>query len=100
MVSYLIEKGANQNIVDNTYRELPIHYLAKSCGSSNRDMFENVAALSENLDTLNSFGETPLQVACQYSKNTRAVYYLINKGADFNREDQWGFTPLDKAAEW
>ncbi len=59
--------------------------------------FEKHTVSSNGLDDLrDEFGQTPLWVACSRG-NLAMVDYLCKKGADINRSDRQGRTPLHAA---
>lgn len=82
--------------------------LAAGCGASVHDyalkgdvrgLERMIEADPSLLEARNKLGKTPLHQAVT-SGSTRAVQWLIDRGADVNARDGTGMTPLHVAAWW
>jgi len=93
IVVYLLEKGANPNITDNT-GYAPINLAAYNNQSK---MVQLLIKHKPDLNTQNSEGFTPLHYAV-YNGNLEIVKILIEAGADSTIKEKDGYTAFDYAA--
>ncbi len=90
LLACLKEKGANLDRPDR-FQRTPLHY---ACIQGN---VESVRFLkqADNINLGDKQGQTPLHFAAEYNQ-LQVIREL--EGADVNRTDNFGWTPLDKAA--
>jgi hypothetical protein len=50
-----------------------------------------------NINTVNTFGETPLHMACGKYKDMTSIHFLVSKGADMKIKNSMGDSPMDIA---
>ena len=98
-VSFLLQKGANPNIVDQ-YGYSPLHYAAREhrcqlgCGCV--EVIKQLLDSGADPNCTTIWGETPLHIAveCQLCKEDQVVKMLLERGADKTIADEKGRTPL------
>jgi len=80
-----------------TYWKENIHYLFKACKIGNKAavifLLDHVVYPIVWINKINKDGRTPLFIACQEG-HIAIVKYLVDHGANLNREDYDGWTPL------
>ena len=103
MVQILLDGGADPNLADPCWRGAPTPlYMAALTG--NKEAVQLLLERSVNPNTANISGKTPLHaiVDCNFqiaqSDRIYVVKLLINGGAQPNKEDNLGWTPLHHAA--
>ncbi|MFH1777868.1 MAG: ankyrin repeat domain-containing protein [Candidatus Omnitrophota bacterium] len=52
------------------------------------------------INTVNKQGDTALHLACQRKYNAKVIAYLISKGAQINKRNSLGMSPLIVASAW
>lgn len=98
MIEYLVEKGAEIDVLD----EAGVAALQRASYRGNLDVVQCLVDLGANVDVVvdndeeDVDGETPLFWACE-GKSFDVVKYLVEHGADVNKENEYGETPLFKA---
>ncbi len=87
----LLGKEANPNIVDKKGRS-PLHLAARQM-NGNKIIDLLLAHSKVKVDDVDGKGQTALHIAA-YESNDKVVKYLINKGANPNITNKWGYSPL------
>ena len=99
MVKFLVEKGADINLEDG-YGYTP---LMKAIDYYNIGLAKNIIDLKPDLNAIcSATGDTPLTYlvnANKYGGGADLCYYMIKNGADINKKNKEGNTPLMIAAE-
>jgi ankyrin repeat protein len=73
-----------------------MHY---ACMQNNLDMCKLLLSHCKNINLINIYGMTPLDIAASNQNATKIVGYLIEKGADYNLKNINGKTALHFVAE-
>ncbi|PTY39925.1 ankyrin repeat domain-containing protein [Brachyspira hampsonii] len=98
MVKFLAEKGADINLEDG-YGYTP---LMKAIDYYNIGLAKNIVDLKPDLNAIcSATGDTPLTYlvnANKYGGGADLCYYMIKNGADINKKNKEGNTPLMIAA--
>ena len=98
MVKFLVEKGADINLEDG-YGYTP---LMKAIDYYNIGLAKNIINLKPDLNAIcSATGDTPLTYlvnAKKYGGGADLCYYMIKNGADINKKNKEGNTPLMIAA--
>ncbi|WP_020004698.1 ankyrin repeat domain-containing protein [Brachyspira innocens] len=98
MVKFLVEKGADINLEDG-YGYTP---LMKAIDYYNVGLAKNIIDLKPDLNAIcSATGDTPLTYlvnANKYGGGADLCYYMIKNGADINKKNKEGNTPLMIAA--
>ncbi|PCG18899.1 ankyrin repeat domain-containing protein [Brachyspira sp. G79] len=98
MVKFLVEKGADINLEDG-YGYTP---LMKAIDYYNIGLAKNIIDLKPDLNAIcSATGDTPLTYlvnAKKYGGGADLCYYMIKNGADINKKNKEGNTPLMIAA--
>ncbi|WP_297300004.1 ankyrin repeat domain-containing protein [uncultured Brachyspira sp.] len=98
MVKFLVEKGADINLEDG-YGYTP---LMKAIDYDNIGLAKNIIDLKPDLNAVcSATGDTPLTYlvnANKYGGGADLCYYMIKNGADINKKNKEGNTPLMIAA--
>ncbi|MBW5411152.1 hypothetical protein E6A50_12345, partial [Brachyspira hampsonii] len=98
MVKFLVEKGADINLEDG-YGYTP---LMKAIDYYNIGLAKNIIDLKPDLNAVcSATGDTPLTYlvnAKKYGGGADLCYYMIKNGADINKKNKEGNTPLMIAA--
>lgn len=93
MVRFLVDNGANPNIVDANQKWAALHFAARD------QKLLVVQALLDSgslVDAEDSFGNTPLWRCVMAAKpNSELVRRLIGKGADPRKKNRHGASPMD-----
>ena len=91
IVKLLAEKNADMNLEDG-YGYSP---LMKAFEYYNSNLIMEIIDLNADLNTICSAnGETPLTRFASMSDYTKLAYYMIKNGADVNKQNNNGYTPL------
>lgn len=91
MVKYLVEKGANVNIVGNIQGTSALHWAVSN---GNIEMVKYLIEKKANINVINfSLKETPLIWAAK-AGNFEIVKYLVENSADINIENIYKQSPL------
>ena len=95
MVEWLIQKGANPNI-PNGHGDTSLHVAAKW---GTREIAECLVGQGGgDVNHANGRGDTPLHYAA-INGNRVMVQYLIEQGAEINRPNNYGNTPIMAAVD-
>ena len=89
-VTVLLEHGANHKIHSYSLTT-PLHYAASA---KEPDCIRLLLEAGTDVDCLTNWNQTPLIHAAAYIKDVRHAELLLDAGADFNRRDRDGITPL------
>lgn len=90
IMKYLLENGANPNVVDSYYKASP---LLVAIGSNNFSAVEALVELGADVNFGNTNGFTALhKAAC--SNNLAFMKYLVDHGADIKANDNAGNTVM------
>ena len=92
---YLLEKGANPNVIFGISKTASVMHLAASMKSAK--WLEIALAFNGDVNLLNAMNETPISRAVREGLEDN-VMLLIESGADLNRKGNGGYTPLHNAA--
>ncbi|XP_065578779.1 poly [ADP-ribose] polymerase tankyrase-like [Artemia franciscana] len=95
-VKCLLVEGANPNARDGMYRT-PLHNAAEK----NRivDIYSTLIKHGAEIDPLDSYNQTPLQLAILYLAELSSIRCLLERGANQNTRDRRERTPLHYAAQ-
>jgi ankyrin repeat protein len=88
-MEYLIENGANINILDNE-EQTPLFH---ACQFDKREIAELLIKNGALIDTQDSDGESPLLIACR-NGSIEIAKLLIDQGANLSIQDDDGESPL------
>jgi hypothetical protein len=104
IVNYLISKGADVNLKNNS-GNTPLHIaLGAECvlgGSSVKpEIVDSLITNGADVNAKNWDGRTPLHVAVGRLCQINVLDSLITNGADVNVQDRSGNTPLHEAYYW
>ncbi|KAJ5076860.1 serine/threonine-protein kinase sty13 [Anaeramoeba ignava] len=91
IVRYLVENGANLNIIDNN----GLTPLMIAVDSESHDMVEFLLSYGANVDAVNEYGETCLHKVID--QNSKISYILLSYGANPFLKDIDNKLPLDYA---
>ena len=95
MVKFLVEKGADINLEDG-YGYTPLIIAIKY---RNIGLAKNIIDLKPDLNAIcSATGDTPLTYLVNANKYADLCYYMIKNGADINKKNKEGNTPLMIAA--
>jgi len=83
---YLIEQGIDIQKKDNIHQNA-IHYASYSCSV---EFIKHLHGLGLSLDVPDENGRTPLLIALNWNPSFDVVAYLLEQGADINRETTVG----------
>jgi len=92
VVSYLLENGANPNIV-NIRKESPLHFA--TC-FGNWEIASSLISHGAWIDTEDDCGDTPLHWAVR-ENNIEVIEYLVSKGANIDHPNEDDESPKDLA---
>ena len=92
LVSWLVEKGADMEAVDN-YQRTALHKHAGLRGSDISPFLE----LGANVHATDTYGDTPLHFAAGSGFNAPAIKALLAHGADATALNMYKQTPLEYA---
>ncbi len=97
IVPYLLEKGANPNLLTQNKDGLTaLHWCAHKGGAHLAKMLLDAKA-DPNLKS--NDGLIPLHYAARGDWKNEEARLLIDHGSDINAQENYGFTPLHEAAE-
>ena len=77
--------------MEKLYFSSSLHYLV-NMGFSNEIIYDYLQNNDSDINSTNSFGETPLHYAVR-NGNTRLIRLLLNEKADLYQMDEFGYTP-------
>ena len=84
--------------MDKLYYSSSLHYLV-NMGFSNEIIYDYLQNNDSDINSTNSFGETPLHYAIR-NGNTRLITLLLDKKADLYQIDEFGNTPYSLIMKW
>jgi ankyrin repeat protein/beta-lactamase regulating signal transducer with metallopeptidase domain/6-phosphogluconolactonase (cycloisomerase 2 family) len=91
----LLEVGADVNARTSEGGWNPLHIAALQ---SNKDVAESLIAKGAELDAENHNNRLTSLLITQRTGDIDFAEFLLGKGANLNNKDEWGWTPLHKAA--
>ena len=96
MVSLLIDKGIDYNLMDTAEEVKALHYAAKRKEQA-LEFTKEFAKYHANIDEIGGSGGTALMKACYWRVPVEVVKFLLEQGADPNHQSKRGTTPLISA---
>ena len=97
IVKMLIERGADVNTKDKDRHWTALHFAAQS---QRDDIVKALLDHGADADPMDTFGNTALWVAVMNaSSNLDVVRRLVQSGADPNRKNKAGVSPIDIAKQ-
>jgi hypothetical protein len=98
LVNDFSDRQLTQSAPARPLTKVDIHELVRK---SNLPEMKKHRFTAEEVNLRNSFGHTPLHVACSLERgNIEVVAYLVSLGADVNAPDLDGWTPLHAACRY
>ncbi|KXT18471.1 hypothetical protein AC579_2243 [Pseudocercospora musae] len=94
---FLVDHGADVTKRDN-YGNTVFHLATKSHDPSAL-LLEYVSSVGLPVDVQNDWGETPLHLASEWPANITALKFLVEAGADINKKNYRGHSPLGTAIQ-
>jgi len=88
VINFLVEKGANINIVVNGYS-----ILHTACINNNFDTIKYLVDKGINIDIRTEKGDTPFQFVCDYC-SIEVIRYFIEQGVNVNEISSTGRYPI------
>lgn len=105
ILKFLVENGADIDTQQEESDDYLIHVAADkgSCEIAEfiLDEFDKLNVHRYSIiNVTNNDGETPLHRAAAGDDNNPMIEWLIKNGANINRKDDYGNTPIQEAEEW
>lgn len=90
----LLSSGADPG-VQNAFGNTPLHM---ACLNGHLSICQELVAYNANIEACNYRGQTPLHVAAASSHGVDCLTFLLEQGANINKQSADGRTPLHMTA--